>query len=1198
MNSKTANLSVALIAMIGSALTGLQGQVAPPAPASVAAPSPASTDDAKKITLEPAKEDQPNSEESAVVELSPFVVSTDSTQRYQASSTLAGTRVRTDLADIGASISVVTSQFLEDTGSKDAQSLLVYTTNTEVGGLHGNYTGVGNGNALDENSLLVRPNLNTRTRGLSAADNTRDYFLTDIPWDGYNIGRIDMSRGANAVLFGVGSPAGIMNASTNGAEFRDTNKVEWTYGQYNSQRGYLDLNKVILKDELAVRVETLRDNAYYREQPSYKQDKRLYSALRYDPKFLDKNGMHTSLKINFEKGSVNSNNPRMLPPIDKITPWFTAMNKGTYNAINAYATGGAMVGGSAAYQPWLANEGLYGGPIVTFPDPTSSQQQPATIMDSGGNTYYGVGPNGLVDHGIGGLPTRRMVMIGEYSQYSANVGLPFSHTLNPYKNIYIQDPTIYNFYDLLIDGPNKHEWQNFDVVSADLSQTFWKNRLGLQAVWSMEHYNNGQITTLNNQDVAITVDVNQIMPDGSPDPNTGRPMIDSRTAFGNNLYFSKRTASRYTAFADLKASDFLHESWLTKVIGRHVFTAAYTVDKHDSESRSYQRFGMDPSYNVLTGATALNEVEYIGYLGPSLATASTAHGANLSNLQALQLPTATSLRYFNSNWAKPTNSSDPGYVNPGASWVNPVDGSTSTQSENPANYVGWTTTNSGILVADNGATNQLITYARKNRDEIKSKVFVWQGYLFGGDVVPMWSARQDDVRSYSVLPPQFPNNSYNVAGQSYVLPSIPTAQSKGTIHSFGGVVHTPKALRKHLWGDTDLAFIYNKSSNFQDLAGRVDLYGQPVPPPTGKTKDYGVVLTTWNGKLSLKVVHYDSNITNDTGSVANAYVVGYMVYSMNANAKRFQLGLSGAPQYSVANAGYGYMFQPGPGQSAGDALAVQTAAVNAGLANLPSDQFLKAWNIDITKSSDWLGPNYFDLTVPTGLSATQASESKGMEYEVNFQPTKNWSVAMNASHDTAKYTALAANFQAFVNNFNTLMGGPAGDLPLYFYGGYGVYYGRGAPYSLQGAWNSSFYAPYLLTLAQQGTNLPEIRPWHFNLVTNYNLSQYVKGLYAGGGYRWEDKVAIGYPVMHDATLNSDTFDVAHPYWGPKEKHVDLWIGYDHKLTRDISWRIQLNVRDVGVKAHLVPISAQPDGTTAGVRIADGQNVQLTNTFTF
>ena len=51
-----------------------------------------------------------------VVSLSPFEVTSESDQGYQASSALAGTRVRTDLRDAGSTVSVITAQFLKDTG--------------------------------------------------------------------------------------------------------------------------------------------------------------------------------------------------------------------------------------------------------------------------------------------------------------------------------------------------------------------------------------------------------------------------------------------------------------------------------------------------------------------------------------------------------------------------------------------------------------------------------------------------------------------------------------------------------------------------------------------------------------------------------------------------------------------------------------------------------------------------------------------------------------------------------------------------------------------------------------------------------------------------------------------------------------------------------------------------------------------------
>jgi hypothetical protein len=56
----------------------------------------------------------PSDEE--VVALNPFEVTSESDRGYQASSTLAGTRLTTQIKDVGSAISVVSAQFLQDTG--------------------------------------------------------------------------------------------------------------------------------------------------------------------------------------------------------------------------------------------------------------------------------------------------------------------------------------------------------------------------------------------------------------------------------------------------------------------------------------------------------------------------------------------------------------------------------------------------------------------------------------------------------------------------------------------------------------------------------------------------------------------------------------------------------------------------------------------------------------------------------------------------------------------------------------------------------------------------------------------------------------------------------------------------------------------------------------------------------------------------
>src|SRR4051794_4756184 len=107
----------------------------------------------------------PSSTPSAddTIVLSPFVVTSGEDTGYQATDSLAGTRLRTPLKNIAASISVVTPDFLQDTGATNLADLLVYTTGTEVTGIGGNFGGF-TANAGGSDNFSQRRQVNPTTR--------------------------------------------------------------------------------------------------------------------------------------------------------------------------------------------------------------------------------------------------------------------------------------------------------------------------------------------------------------------------------------------------------------------------------------------------------------------------------------------------------------------------------------------------------------------------------------------------------------------------------------------------------------------------------------------------------------------------------------------------------------------------------------------------------------------------------------------------------------------------------------------------------------------------------------------------------------------------------------------------------------------------------------------------------------------------
>ncbi|HZZ20059.1 MAG TPA: TonB-dependent receptor plug domain-containing protein [Opitutaceae bacterium] len=186
--------------------------------------------------------------------LDPFQVSTDKDEGYLANSTLSGTLFNTQLKDNAASIEVFTPQFIQDVGAFNIKELAIYGQNTVLD-LDESAAGGANGNALNFYYNQFR------VRGQDISQSV-DYFLdANLPIDMYNIERVEESRGPNSVLFGIGSPSGVLNYTTKtaviGKSFGD---VVLTAGSWGTRRATLDFNQSLLHDTLAIRLNLLADH--------------------------------------------------------------------------------------------------------------------------------------------------------------------------------------------------------------------------------------------------------------------------------------------------------------------------------------------------------------------------------------------------------------------------------------------------------------------------------------------------------------------------------------------------------------------------------------------------------------------------------------------------------------------------------------------------------------------------------------------------------------------------------------------------------------------------------------------------------------------------------------------------------------------------------------------------------------------------
>ncbi|HVU25135.1 MAG TPA: TonB-dependent receptor plug domain-containing protein [Opitutus sp.] len=1198
----------------------------------------------------PAATASPGADED-VVTLSPFTVNaTEGQESYQVNETLAGSRVRTNLRDVGSAISVLSEKFLQDVNATDSKSLLQYTTNTEVGGLYGNFGGLGNTSQLTETTRLLRPNNDTRVRGLTSADNTRNYFLTDIPWDGYNVGRVDMQRGPNSMLFGVGSPAGIINTSLNDAMFRNAVKYENRFGSYGSMRNILDLNYELLPQELALRVTGLDDGEDFRQEPAYDHDKRIYAALRYDPQFLAHGSAHTSFKVNFERGIINANRPRELPPIDAITPWFLTgtdagghpeLNKRTFNLNEAWRPNGVAGNNTPAYIPWF-NEAFMGREFnadVGYVYNAGSAA-PLMIQEPQVAATYGINSNGQVVGGIAGIPFARPLAIAGYNSYSRAAGLPGAQ-YNVYRDKSLSDPSIYDFYNHLIDGPNKHEEQDFDGLNLDLSQTFLDNRLAIDAAYYHERYHDWQESFLNDQQYVISVDINQTLADGSPNPNVGRPYVGNSGLYGNSADDNERDSWRVIGYGELRADDFMNQSTLTDVLGRHRFTAFTSQDTVKQNGYSWDRYATGQDWVQARGGSPSisdgdRQVDWITYLGPSLMDASSAANAHLQPVTQIEAPAATAnVRYFDSHWAHSLNPSAPDYVDPAAYYklpavtqaagTDPNDPAyDSTQSENPANYIGWTTQPFKILNADTGDIAQLYRAGAKRVNRIDSYGFTWQGFFWDDTIVGNFGWRHDRVKLSADSAPFVDPLTKVVDPFNYDAGPVQSVQEADT-RSWSVVLHTPKFLRNRMPHGLDVSVFYNRGNNFEADTIRKTVNGDTIPNSTGKTDDYGFVISGLDNRVSFKVNWYKTTVKDATLEGPGAGIGGnlYYLYLLPAwAAGTAAIDWAGLNQGTInghdvqglawywdyanhdLNTAYGAQPRPAAAQASDQA---ERAMVDAFAQNAPSQAFFDAYQIPVDvaamRAGDWgdAFPGGWDPVASSGPGSIQSAsggtiggiapvatvdtESKGIEFELFGQPLPNWNVTINAAKTEATRQNLGAALVDVINEQRTLWDSPAGDLRLWGNGGN----------TMRQYFDQNIYGPYLNLLAQEGTSAPEIRPWRANLVTSYTFTEGpLKNWTIGGADRWQQGEILGYGL--DPT--TELIDVSKPYRGPSENNVDLWIGYQRKLTSKIAWNIQLNVKDVGRTARLVPISVEPDGSPAAYRIEDGMTWQLTNRFSF
>jgi outer membrane receptor protein involved in Fe transport len=160
------------------------------------------------------------------VVLSPFEVTTRNDDGYIARNTLGASGMNVAVKDLPQSIEIITSEMIADLGAVLLDEVLrtsaAYTPfENDVGGI---------------SAPVIRGFYNNFT--------LRDGFrVRNGNSDTFNMDRVEIVKGAAAVLYGVSEPGGMVNYIVKKPQPRDFTRATFTAGSYDFNRGTLDLNR-------------------------------------------------------------------------------------------------------------------------------------------------------------------------------------------------------------------------------------------------------------------------------------------------------------------------------------------------------------------------------------------------------------------------------------------------------------------------------------------------------------------------------------------------------------------------------------------------------------------------------------------------------------------------------------------------------------------------------------------------------------------------------------------------------------------------------------------------------------------------------------------------------------------------------------------------------------------------------------------
>jgi len=536
-------IALASLAALGAVLIytpALRAQLAPPPPP--AETHAAATAQSAPVTAPVVSATTTPSSAEDIVEMNPFTVTATEDKGYQAQNTLGGSRLKTDYRDLATPTSTFTEQFFQDLNINNLDDLGNYMLSTQYDYSEDNGNSQNSAGTSTRRSLLVR--------GMPVTT-TVNFFKGAFDSDNFSMERIDVTRGPNAVLFGISNPGGIINLTPKRAQLNKTKGYVTVAGQsYDGIRYEGDYNLPLITDTLAIRVAGMKSQQETWKNYEYDNEERYYGTMKWriTPK--------AEINIEAETGQIDKLTTRNIIGYDAVTNWLAAGSPLSATAIpNVITQNGAN-----------ANSIV----LVTNPDPANPGAPPQVINTAGRTASW-----------------PRVTQTMPFGTIIAGDSIPITDF-----NLVPRETAIY--------GPGYGINYKYSRMAANFTYSLTKDWfLDINAARVDTHQASVDPQAASGR--ILEVDTNPTLPGGLPNPNAGRPYFENANRWNNTNNRDDAIRAMMTYTKDLK-------KW-----GRHTFAVSFEYNAGKQNTLQRQEYIVSPNApNTHSANAASPDSQYDG----------------------------------------------------------------------------------------------------------------------------------------------------------------------------------------------------------------------------------------------------------------------------------------------------------------------------------------------------------------------------------------------------------------------------------------------------------------------------------------------------------------------------------------------------------------------------------------------------------